>query len=93
MENTRCHAYCHTHYNNVLQVVEYSEISSNITNQRNRDGSLTFSAGNICNHYFTLAFLRDICSTHYDQLPHHVAQKKIPCINEEGERLEREGDQ
>jgi len=43
------------------QVVEYSEISSNIAEMREVDGSLTFKAGNICNHFFTFDFLRRVC--------------------------------
>ncbi len=49
--------YCDDHY----QVVEYSEVSSRIAEMREKDGSLTFKAGNICNHFFTLQFLNTIC--------------------------------
>ncbi|EDQ88346.1 uncharacterized protein MONBRDRAFT_37533 [Monosiga brevicollis MX1] len=65
------------------QVVEYSEISEKTAHLRNADGALTYAAGNICNHYFTRDFL-EICSKRYDELPYHVAHKKIPVANEEG---------
>ena len=68
------------------QVVEYSEISSAIAEQRNDDGSLTYNAGNICNHYFTVEFVDRVCQHHRDQLVHHVANKKIPFVNDQGER-------
>lgn len=63
------------------QVVEYSEISSATAERRNADGRLTFSAGNICNHFFTLDFLDRIGAQYERQLKLHVAKKKIPYVN------------
>lgn len=69
------------------QVVEYSEISTKTTEMRNSDGRLTFSAGNICNHFFTSAFLQKIGDTYEQELKLHVAKKKIPFIDNAGKRL------
>merc|ERR550534_2206942 len=50
------------------QVVEYSEISSTVAEQRVPDGSLRFNASNICMHYFHTNFLRKVCEQHLDDL-------------------------
>jgi len=65
----------------VHQVVEYSELSSEMAHRRDADGQLTFRAGNICNHYFTLEFLEKVCSL---ELPYHIAKKKIPTLDAAG---------
>lgn len=59
-----------------FNIVEYSELDEALAKTTAPDGRLLFSTGNICNHYFTLAFLRDVA------LPalvnsYHIAHKKI----------------
>ena len=68
------------------QVVEYSEITSKTAEKRNSDGKLTFSAGNICNHFFTTEFLRKIANEFESSLHLHVAKKKIPYVDVSGQR-------
>lgn len=66
------------------QVVEYSEISNKTAELRNHDGRLTFNAGNICNHFFTTAFLKRIATKYDKELRIHVAKKKIQFVDNSG---------
>nr|XP_056716458.1 UDP-N-acetylhexosamine pyrophosphorylase-like protein 1 [Euleptes europaea] len=68
----------------VCQVVEYSEITLETAQMRNPDGRLTYSSGNICNHFFTLGFLQAIAEKFEPLLKQHVAIKKVPFVDEEG---------
>lgn len=43
-----------------FQVVEYSEIQPETAGLLGPGGGLLFSAGNICNHFFTRTFLEDV---------------------------------
>ncbi|CAF2156020.1 unnamed protein product [Rotaria magnacalcarata] len=69
-----------------FQVVEYSEILEQTAHRKKSEHSdeLAFNAGNICNHFFTLDFLRDVCQKHETELRYHVAKKKIPSIDTNG---------
>jgi UDP-N-acetylglucosamine/UDP-N-acetylgalactosamine diphosphorylase len=74
-----------------FQVVEYSEISEQTAHRKKSDNSdeLVFNAGNICNHFFTLDFLQDVCQKHENELRYHIAKKKIPSLNENGIHVDK----
>lgn len=63
--------------NGSIQVVEYSEISEEMSQSRNEAGDLRFNAGNIVTHIFTLDFLIDVAKR---DLPYHLAKKAIPAV-------------
>lgn len=63
-------------------VVEYSEIDKETAEAKDpkQPDVLKFRAANIVNHYYSFRFLESI-ETWAHKLPHHVARKKIPCID------------
>lgn len=69
-------------------VIEYSEIGEmtnekgeKLVEQTDKDGKLLFGAGNICNHFYTTEFLKQVTD---DNLIFHVARKKIKTPSEDG---------
>jgi len=74
-----------------FQVVEYSEISEQTAHRKKSDNTdeLVFNAGNICNHFFTFDFLQDVCGKHEHELRYHVAKKKIPSIDKNGNYIDK----
>ena len=63
-------------------VVEYSEIDTATAEAKDpkQPDILKFRAANIVNHYYSFRFIESIEEWAH-KLPHHVAKKKIPCIN------------
>lgn len=60
-------------------VVEYSEMDTQTCQQTDASGKLVFGAGNICNHFFTLSFIRDRVLPNLHGF-YHAAKKKIPHV-------------
>jgi len=63
-------------------VVEYSEIDNETAEAKAGPNSdtLKFRAANIVNHYYSFRFF-DSIEEWAHKLPHHVAKKKIPCVD------------
>jgi UDP-N-acetylglucosamine/UDP-N-acetylgalactosamine diphosphorylase len=58
-------------------IVEYSDMSREMSEARGDDGRLTYGAGNICNHFYTLDFVENVIVPNVGSM-YHVARKKIP---------------
>ncbi|KAJ8960294.1 hypothetical protein NQ318_004020 [Aromia moschata] len=71
-----------------FQVVEYSEVTESTANLRDAEGNLVFDAGSICNHFFATDFLRTVSERHEDKLKLHVAKKRIPYVDANGEKVQ-----
>jgi len=65
-----------------FNVVEYSELSEELAKQTDEQGLLKFRTGNICNHFFTLYFLKNTVLPALGN-SYHVANKKIPFADAE----------
>ncbi|RIB21365.1 nucleotide-diphospho-sugar transferase [Gigaspora rosea] len=66
--------------NGKFNVVEYSEIDSEVAEQRKPNGQLTYGAANIANHFYTVDFL-DRIESFESELEYHIANKKIKHID------------
>jgi UDP-N-acetylglucosamine/UDP-N-acetylgalactosamine diphosphorylase len=62
-------------------VIEYYEMTEDMAQERNADGSLTYGMGVILNYIFKVEKLEKIMR---DRLPVHVVEKKIPYMKEDG---------
>lgn len=66
------------------RVVEYYELSEEMANARDKDGELSYRYGVILNYLFERATLESIAG---EGIPVHVVEKKIPCLDERGEKV------
>lgn len=62
-----------------FRVVEYSDLPASMAEAEDGQGRLIFGAANICNHYFSLDFIRS--KVIGQPLAYHIARKKIPCLD------------
>jgi len=70
-----------------VTVIEYSDLSEELANKRNPDGSLFFELGSIAIHIINTAFIEKL-NRRGSSLPLHRAVKKIPHIEPDGTYVE-----
>lgn len=68
-------------------IVEYYELTEDMAQARNEDGSLKYRYGVILNYLFSLEALERILSK---KIPVHVVNKKVPYLDENGELVKPE---
>ncbi|KAK8799565.1 hypothetical protein WA158_006114 [Blastocystis sp. Blastoise] len=68
--------------NGKYNIVEYSEIDPETAALRKPDGELVYSAGYICNSFYTVDFLDQKCSPKTLSRVYHIANKAIPYYDE-----------
>jgi UDP-N-acetylglucosamine/UDP-N-acetylgalactosamine diphosphorylase len=73
--------------NGQLRTIEYSDLPADQAERANPDGSLFHWAGSIAVHVFNVAFLERVAGNQ-KALPFHRARKKVPYVDQSGERIE-----
>ncbi|MDD2600492.1 MAG: UDPGP type 1 family protein [Kiritimatiellae bacterium] len=64
-----------------FEIVEYSELTHDQAHQRTDDGELYFKYGSVAIHLFAFDFLKQEALR---DMPLHIAYKKIPCCDADG---------
>mmetsp|Transcript_20048 Transcript_20048/g.28054 ORF Transcript_20048/g.28054 Transcript_20048/m.28054 type:complete len:475 (+) Transcript_20048:107-1531(+) len=73
-------------------VVEYSEIDEQTACLLDpKTNKLVYNASHICMNAFSVNFISRVVETKLGELPYHIAKKKIPTVNEKGERTTIDG--
>lgn len=67
-----------------LDVIEYSDMPTELAKATNADGTLRFNAGSIAIHMISVGFLDRLATDRAFELPFHRAEKKIPHVDSAG---------
>ena len=70
-----------------LQIIEYSELTEAQASRCDASGQWIFWAGNTAVHVFAREFLEHLAGEG-GRLPLHLAKKKVPCLNADGQLVE-----
>ena len=68
-------------------IVEYYELTEELMNAKDENGDPAYSFGVILNYLFREKSLEEIAAK---KLPLHIVEKKIPCLDENGELIKPE---
>ena len=68
-------------------IVEYYELTQELMDAKDENGDPAYNFGVILNYLFKVSVLEDIVA---NKLPLHIVEKKIPCLNEQGELVKPE---
>ncbi|MBI3411226.1 MAG: UDPGP type 1 family protein [Planctomycetes bacterium] len=68
-------------------MIEYSDLPEQLARKTDSEGRLLFWAGNPAIHLFDVQFLRSV-TEEADGIPWHIARKKVPHLDEHGNRIE-----
>jgi UDP-N-acetylglucosamine/UDP-N-acetylgalactosamine diphosphorylase len=74
--------------NGALQIIEYSDMPNDIAEEKDSDGRLKFRAGSPAIHMIERKFIERLTEGGKLHLPWHRADKKVLCINDNGEAIE-----
>jgi len=69
-------------------VVEYTEMPEDLARETDANGELVYGLANIAAHVFSLDFLARIQER---GLPYHLAKKKVPTVDDDGNPIEVRG--
>lgn len=69
-----------------LGVIEYSDLPDELKTAQDDQGNLLFNAGSIAIHVINLSFIQEFEQAHYE-LPWHVAYKKVPYLDAQGQTV------
>lgn len=65
-------------------IIEYSDLSPELANEREADGELRYWAGSTAIHVFDRQFVESVSKSEDANLPWHLAKKKIPHVDRSG---------
>lgn len=83
--NERVGVFCRK--NNRPYVIEYTEITERMANERDSNGELIYGESHILTNLFNIKALENIC---HNKLPYHSAFKKVKYMDKEGNIIKPE---